>query len=102
MMKGVKVILPRAGLDDMWQTIHVCYAGEDECKWKYLAMLALRENAGWPLERIGQVFGHRKGHVKRCVDQVVRELRERFERDPTFRKQQLEADEIDVDEEMKG
>lgn len=31
----------------------------------YLAMLALRENVGWPLERIGSEFGHPKGHVTR-------------------------------------
>ena len=41
-------------------------------------MLALRENAGWPLEYIGTVFGHPKGHVTRCLARIKRDLRQGF------------------------
>ena len=75
---GTKIILPRSGPDEFWQLIRQHYAGDDPLKWKYLAMLALRENAGWPLELIGYVFGHNKGHVTRCLTSLKRELRTRF------------------------
>ena len=41
-------------------------------------MLALRENSGWPLEHIGTVFGHPKGHVTRCLQRIKHELRQQF------------------------
>ena len=75
---GTKVVLPRTGPDHFWRVIHENFAGEDARKWKYLAMLALRENAGWPLEQIGAVFGHPKGHVTRCLEKIKGELRETF------------------------
>jgi hypothetical protein len=86
---GFKIVLPRQGADEFWQLIHEHFAEEDEIRWKYLAMLALRENAGWPLDAIGQVFGHCKGHVTRCISNVKRELRTRFEVSPEL----LELDE---------
>lgn len=67
---GTKTVLPRTGPDHFWKIVHDEYAGEDQRKWKYLAMLALRENAGWPLEHIGAVFGHPKGHVTRCLQKI--------------------------------
>ena len=73
---GTKILLPRTGPDEFWKLIHENFAGKDERKWKYLAMLALRENAGWPLERIGNVFGHPKGHVTRCLARIKKELQE--------------------------
>lgn len=76
--RGQRVILPRLGPDDFWRHLAEHYAGRDAVRWKYLAMLVLRETAGWPLERIGRLFGHPKGHVSRCLKQVRRELRERF------------------------
>ena len=76
--KGEKIVLPRRGTDEFWQRIHEYYAGEDARKWKYLAMLALRENCGWPLEQIGQVFNHPKGHVTRCLVAIKQEIRDRF------------------------
>ncbi len=81
---GTKVVLPRTGADEFWQTVHEHYAGDDPRIWKYLAMLALRENAGWPLERIGNVFGHPKGHVTRCLRRIKDELRVRFRISPEF------------------
>ncbi|TWU13090.1 hypothetical protein CA54_19160 [Symmachiella macrocystis] len=75
---GTKIVLPKTGADVFWQTVHEHYAGEDQRKWKYLAMLALRENAGWPLDKIGMVFGHPKGHVTRCLDRIKCDLRQGF------------------------
>ncbi|MGD9856096.1 MAG: hypothetical protein AB7U20_14220 [Planctomycetaceae bacterium] len=81
---GTKVVLPRTGADEFWQTVHEHYAGDDHRVWKYLAMLALRENAGWPLDRIGDVFGHPKGHVTRCLTRIKCELRTRFRLAPEY------------------
>lgn len=78
----LKVLLPRSGADEFWQLIRRHYAAADERAWKYLAMLALRENAGWPLDSIGLAFGHPKGHVTRCLSIVKRELRDRFRTSP--------------------
>lgn len=79
---GIRVVLPRTGPDEFWQLIRENFADDDPRKWKYLAMLALRENAGWPLETIGAVFGHRKGHVTRCLSHIKQELRSRFASSP--------------------
>lgn len=81
---GTKILLPRSGPDQFWQLIHDHFAGDDARRWKYLAMLALRENAGWPLDRIGTVFGHPKGHVTRCLRRIKLELRKDFEASPEF------------------
>lgn len=94
---GTKLVLPRTGRDDFWRTIHESFAGDDERRWRYLAMLALRENAGWPLEQIGNVFGHPKGHVTRCLSRIKQELRDTFEAAPEFL--DLPDDEVDFAEE---
>lgn len=88
---GTKILLPRSGADQFWKLIHDYFAVDDSRKWKYLAMLALRENAGWPLDRIGAVFGHPKGHVTRCLARIKVELREEFEASPLF---------LDLDDEL--
>ncbi len=75
---GTKIVLPKSGPDPFWKTVHEHYAGEDQRKWKYLAMLALRENAGWPLEKIGLAFGHPKGHVTRCLQRIKGEMQAEF------------------------
>jgi hypothetical protein len=79
--QGLKVLLPRIGPDDFWTRVLDEYAAEQPRRWRDVAMLALRENAGWPLERIGLVFGHTRGHVARCLDRVKAELRERYDVD---------------------
>lgn len=89
---GTKVLLPRSGADEFWQLIGEHFAHEDERKWRYLAMLALRENAGWPLEQIGKVFGHPKGHVTRCLVKIKDELRTSFAASPEF----LDLPELDA------
>ena len=81
---GTKVVLPRTGADEFWQLVLDHFAHADERKWRYLAMLALRENAGWPLDRIGKVFGHPKGHVTRCLARIKQEMRVTFNAEPEF------------------
>lgn len=80
----VKVVLPRSGSDSFWATVHDHYAGDDPLLWKRLAMLALRENAGWPLDRIGEVFGHHKGHVQRSIEKTKSDMRARFKASPDY------------------
>lgn len=75
---GNKVVLPRVGPDEFWAGVIEICPEDDPRRWRNLAMLALRENAGWPLDRIGIAFGHTKGHVARCVEKVKEELRERL------------------------
>ncbi|HCS54478.1 sigma factor-like helix-turn-helix DNA-binding protein [Rubinisphaera sp.] len=81
---GERVFLPRMGREDFWKTMHEHYAGDHPGRWKSLAILALRENAGWPLETIGAVFGHHRGHVSRILKRVKSELRETFEQSPEW------------------
>ena len=81
---NMKVLLPRLEGEDFWEIIHEHYAHQDTLKWKYLAILALRENAGWPLEKIGLVFGHHKGHVNRVLAKVKQEIRDTFEQSPDW------------------
>ena len=80
---GAKVTLDRVGPDAFWRVVVKEYAG-DERRWRYLAMLALRENAGWPLDRIGRAFGHPRGHVSRCLRKVRDELREEMDVEPSL------------------
>jgi len=82
--KEAKVLLPRSGPDQFWRTIQQHYAGEDEIVWKRLAMVALRENAGWPIELIATAFGHHKGHVSRSIEATKREIRRQFRAEPDF------------------
>ncbi len=82
--EGSKVILPRVGPEEFWDLVREHYACEDPQRWKALAILALRENAGWPLETIGHVFGHHRGHVSRILAKVKRDLRSQFERSPDW------------------
>ena len=81
---GNKVVLPRVGPEEFWDLVRDNYAHDDTQKWKTLAILALRENAGWPLEVIAQVFGHHRGHILRLLTQVKRELQARFDRSPEW------------------
>lgn len=77
--REVKIILHRSGPTDFWMRLFRDFAGNHrQCglRMKYLAMLALRENADWPLEEIGLVFNHPKGHVSRCLQRVKQWIRE--------------------------
>lgn len=70
----VKLDLHRSGPDLFWELVSE-WAGDDALRWKYLAMLALRENGGWSMAAIGKAFGHDRGHVCRCVANVKRQIR---------------------------
>jgi hypothetical protein len=76
--KGTKVLLPRTGPDAFWDALDEEFSPQDDRRWRYLAMLALRENSGWPVERIGRAFGHNKGHITRCIERIKQEIRDRF------------------------
>ncbi|MCA9054072.1 MAG: hypothetical protein KDA75_09565 [Planctomycetaceae bacterium] len=78
---GTKVVLPRTGPDAFWDALDQEFAPDDERTWRYLAMLALRENSGWPVDRIGRAFGHNKGHVTRCLERIKDSIRTRFDAD---------------------
>ncbi len=82
--EGEKIMLPRVGPEHFWKMIQEHYAGDNAIRWKALAILALRENAGWPQETIGQVFGHPRGHVSRILAKVKQELRETFACSPEW------------------
>lgn len=77
-LDGSKAELPRLGADGFWSRLHEHYSSDDLIKWKYLAMLALRESCGWTLEQIGMSFGHPKGHVVRCLQSIKQEIRGKF------------------------
>lgn len=81
---GQKINLAHLGPSQLWQKIFESYAGEDPIRWKYTAMLALRDHCGWTLHQIGQAFGHDRGHVLRCLEQIKQELRPIFDRAPEW------------------
>lgn len=75
---GAKILLPRSGPDAFWDALDEQFSPHNDRVWKYLAMLALRENAGWPVERIARAFRHNKGHITRCLERIKNEIRWRF------------------------
>jgi len=81
---GERVILPRLGREDFWKLIHEHYAHQNAHRWKALAILALRENAGWPLDAIAAVFQHHPGHISRILVKIKREMRENFQQSPEW------------------
>lgn len=84
---STKIILTRNGVDNIWKLILNHYdAHGDDLAWKYLAMLALREDAGWPLKYVGRIFGHHKGHAQRAIEKIKREIRDQFELSPEWRR----------------
>ena len=92
---GIKILLGRGGPDEFWSPVIEHYASGEPQRWKLLAMLALRENAGWPLDRIGVALGHTKGHVGRCLNQIKNELRDQFDQAPEFLEPTDQLDEDD-------
>jgi hypothetical protein len=76
---GDKIVLPRIGPSDFWESVRRHYAGDSPTRWKALAMLALRVNAGWTLEMIGKAFGHERGAVSHKLTVVCQDLRDRFD-----------------------
>lgn len=78
---GTKIVPDRTGPDAFWSALDREFNQHDRITWKYLAMLSLRENADWPVERIGRAFGHTKGYVTRCLRQIKQEICRRFRAD---------------------
>lgn len=78
---GFKVILARFGDDVFWSEVADKYADQRPDRWRNLAILALRENAGWPLDRISMSFGISCGQLSRVLSKVKSELRERFDKE---------------------
>lgn len=74
---GEKIVLPRSP-DEFWLTLQEQWAGDDQMRWKYLAVLHLRVHCGWKLEMIGAAFGHPKGHISRIIKNTIVELRALF------------------------
>lgn len=71
--------LPKSDREEFWNLIDENFDYNPETRWKCLAILALRENAGWKLEDIGTVFGHPKGHISRIIKRTKDLLREQFQ-----------------------
>lgn len=80
--RGDKIVLGRIETRNFWDDVREQYAGADPYRWKYLAMLALKVNAGWHLDMIANAFGHERGHVSRAIATVRRELQTQFEWTP--------------------
>jgi hypothetical protein len=76
---GTKIVLSAAGPEIFWKRLEEAFQTHNPRTWRDLAMLALRVNAGWPVERIGRAFGHRKGHVSRRLERIQDEIRLRFD-----------------------
>lgn len=76
---GLKVILERDGIDEMWSLIQREYIQDQPQRARWLGMLALREVSGWTNEMIAQAFGQDRGYVCRVLSQLRAELQEQFE-----------------------
>ncbi|MEZ6049569.1 MAG: hypothetical protein R3C11_29115 [Planctomycetaceae bacterium] len=85
-LKGTKVVLPRLGVDQLWDDMRQHYAARNQIKWRHFAMLTLAELGNWPIENIACAMGHSPGHISRCITKVKSELRETFG-DPFFEKE---------------
>lgn len=81
--KGQKVLLPRRGRR-FWDEVGGEYAHDDAQAWRRLAMLTLKEVAGWPVERIAMSLGEQSSHVRDGISEVTDDLRARFE--PSMRR----------------
>lgn len=77
-----KILIARNDSDELWVCIQRHFAGENAQRWRYLAMFALRETAGWNLDQIGLAMGHTRGHVSRCLRSIRDDLRQRFRLEP--------------------
>ena len=74
---GNKVVLPRQR-EGFWEAVEDVYAGDDAQAWRRMAMLTLKEVAGWPVERIALMLGQRPSYVRDCITEVKHDLRRRF------------------------
>ena len=73
-----KIVLPRLGIDHLWEDMQKHYAARNRVKWKHFAMLTLAELGNWPLDQIAIAMDHSPGHISRCITKIKNELRETF------------------------
>lgn len=100
--RGTKVLLPRSGPDAFWDALDEEFQPQDDRQWRYLAMLALRENCAWPVERIGRAFGHNKGHITRCLERIKQDIRDRFNVDDLWSDPIAPSDAVDRTDPVDG
>ena len=74
----VKILLPRDGMNPFWERV-LADAADDDLRLRDLAMVALREQCGWPMHVIAAAFDRHKGQVSRLVARTKRELREEYD-----------------------
>ena len=75
---GEKILLPAKNPDAFWGHVIEEYAHRDVVAWRRLAMLTLRELAGWTYDRIGLVFEVNAGTAYRQIDRVTKTFRAEF------------------------
>ena len=75
---GEQAERPRLAEHEFWHDLERHYAGRDPERWKWLAIITLREVAGWPLERIGRVFGYTRGHLARQIGVILARMERQF------------------------
>ncbi len=75
---GEKILLPAKNPDAFWGHVIEEYAHRDVVAWRRLAMLTLRELAGWTYDRIGMVFEVNAGTAYRQIDRVTKTFRAEF------------------------
>ena len=77
--RGVRTPLPRRDPERFWDRLRESYCRSDRRRWRRLAMLTLREAAGWPDDRIAAAFDVDRAQVPRCLATLRRDLRRKFE-----------------------
>ena len=75
-----RVHLDPTGPNVLWKRIFKEYVKRNTRRLKLAAILALREECGWSLEHLGELFDCNKGHILRVLDQIKQELQPLFER----------------------
>lgn len=76
---GLKTVLERHGIDQMWDVIREHYIQGKPRRARLIAMLSLREVAGWSFEMLADAFGNDRAHIVRSLSSLRRELQEMFE-----------------------
>lgn len=72
---GLKRILSRVDRDPFWEIVHERYGKDSLPRQKKLAMLALRENAGWDPDQIAKAFQLPRRQVSRSLREIKQLLR---------------------------
>ena len=81
---GEKIVLERGGPNLFWEIVQREYAGMNPLRWRNLAILVLREEGCWPIERIGRAFGVSTGQVCRNLQETCAELSQFLDPNPAW------------------